>query len=139
MLEDDYSRQLKRILESCECDVAVAGEWEACLGSRDEGLPSEEARRKHSRFVFKVPAVLEYEQSLPGIPREHTIASVLTRDLAREGIGFFYSDELYPGECISLWLASGKRMYRVVRCLQLRDDCFEIGAVLFESRDQKRA
>ena len=133
MLEDDYSRQLNRLLEACECDVAVPSEWQDRLNRRGVIPPIAGDRRSFVRHYFNVPAVLEYEQSLPAIPREHTITQVVTRDLAREGIGFFHSDQLFPGERISLWLSSGKRCYQVVRCIQHRDNCFEIGAVVAES------
>ena len=130
MLEDDYSSELNRLLEACECDVAVPGEWQERLNRRGVIPPIEGDRRKFVRHYFSVQAMLEYEQTLPGIPRQHTMAQVVTRDLAREGIGFFHWEQLFPGERISLWLSSGKRPYEVVRCVQHNENCFEIGAVV---------
>jgi hypothetical protein len=130
MLEDDYSRELNRLLEACECDVAVPSEWQQRLNRRGVIPPIEGDRRAYIRHYFNVRAVLEYGQTLPGIPRQHTTAQVLTRDLAREGIGFFHAEQLFPGERVSLWLSSGKRLFEIVRCVQHNESCFEIGAVV---------
>ena len=72
--------------------------------------------------------MLEYDETFSSIPREHTIAQVMTRDISRSGIAFLHSEQLFPGERVSLWLPIGKRSYVVERCVELNDHCFEIGA-----------
>jgi hypothetical protein len=128
MLEDAYSRGLKKLLESCECDLAVPSEWLDRLTRRGVIQPIADDRRRYVRHHFCGQSVLEYDQTLTSIPREHTIAQVVTRDLSRSGIAFLHSDQLFPGEQVSLWLPGGKRSYIVERCVELNDHCFEIGA-----------
>jgi hypothetical protein len=135
MLEDDYSSQLNRLLEACECDVAVPSEWEERLNRRGVIPPIAGDRRGDIRHYCSGHALLKIEQTLPAIPRERTVAQVVTRDVAPQGIGFFHSEQLFPGERIALWLAGGKRSFEVVRCVQHNDDCYEIGAVAIDSTD----
>lgn len=136
MLEEDYSEELDRLLEACECDLAVPSQWQ----QRSGPIPSIENDRRHSdRQYVSVNAVLEYGQSLPGIPREHTMAKVLTRDLSDNGVGFYYSQQLFPGERVSLWLSSGKRTFQIVRCVRHNENCFEVGATLVETSDADAA
>ncbi len=130
MLEDDYSKQLDRLLESCECDVAVPSEWEERLNRRGVKPSIEGDRRRYVRHHFTSSAVLEYGQTLSAIPREHTHTRVLTCDLSRAGVAFLHADQLFPGERVHLWLSAGKRAYEVVRCVQHDENCFEVGAIL---------
>jgi hypothetical protein len=130
MLEDDYANYLNRLLEACECDVAVPSEWQDRLTRRGV-IPSISGdRRKYIRHYFNGRSVLEYDETFSSIPREHTTAQVVTRDLSRNGIGFLHSEQLFPGERVSLWLPIGKRTYVVARCVEHNDKCFEIGAVV---------
>ena len=133
MLEDDYSRDLSKLLETCECDLAVPSEWLDCLTRRGVIQPIPDDRRKYIRHHFGSQSVLEYDQTLSSIPREYSIAQVMTRDLSRSGIAFLHSDQLFPGEQVSLWLSIGKRSYIVERCVEHNDNCFEIGAVVADN------
>ena len=128
MLEEDYSKLLTRLLEACECDLAVPSEWKDSLGQRGviPSIPGDQ--RRFVRHHFRDWAVLECDETFPSIPREHTMAQVLTRDISRSGIAFLHSDQLFPGERISLWLSVGKRSFVVQRCVQHNENCFEIGA-----------
>jgi hypothetical protein len=130
MLEDNYSEQLTRLLETCECDIAVPGEWQERMTRRGV-IPSVQGdRRQFVRHYFHARVVLEFKQTLPAIPRRHTIVQAMTGDLSRAGIAFLHSDQLFPGERVSLWLSRGKRSFIVVRCVQRNENCFEIGAVV---------
>jgi hypothetical protein len=128
MLEDDYSKLLTKLLEACECDLAVPSEWQDSLGRR--GIISTHLReqRRFVRHRWSDCAVLEYNETFSSIPRAHTTAQVVTRDISQCGIAFLHSDQLFPGERISLWLAAGKRSFVVQRCVQHNENCFEIGA-----------
>jgi hypothetical protein len=135
MLEDDYSKLLTMVLESCECDLAVPAEWKNSIGARGAIPPIPHDQRRFVRHRFGDWAVLEYDQTFPSIPRKHTIAQVLTRDISRCGIGFFHADQLFPGERVSLWLKGGKQSFVVQRCIQHSENCFEIGAVSDDGTD----
>jgi PilZ domain-containing protein len=132
MLEDDYTKCLNKLLETCECDLAVPSEWQDQLARQGviESIPGD--RRKYIRHHFNDRAVLEYAETFTSIPRVHTIANVVTRDISLGGIAFLHSEQLFPGEQVSLWLSIGKRFYVVERCLQHDDHCFEIGAAVAE-------
>ena len=130
MLESDYQRNLDKLLAACELDVAVPGEWQESLSRRGVIPPIAGDRRRFVRHTFPCRAILEMRQTLPAIPRRHIIKQVLTRDLSREGIGFLTSQQLYPGERISLWLPRGKKDLTVVRCVEHAVDCYEIGTVI---------
>ncbi len=130
MLEDNYLRRLNKLLEACECDLAVPSEWRDHLTRRGVIQPIPGDRRKYIRHHFKGRGVLEYDETFSSIPREHTIAQVVTRDVSRSGIAFLHSEQLFPGERISLWLSIGKRSYVVERCVEHNDSCFEIGAAI---------
>jgi hypothetical protein len=128
MLEDDYSKLLSKVLETCECDLAVPAEWRYSLGA-DGAIPSiPNDQRSSVRHRFSEWAVLEYDETFSSIPRKHTTAQVLTRDISRFGIAFFHSDQLFPGERVALWLSVGERSFVVQRCVQQNENCFEIGA-----------
>lgn len=128
MLEDAYSRGLSKLLETCECDLAVPSEWLDHPTRRGVIQPIPDDRRRYIRHYFNCQSVLEYDETFSSIPREHTIAQVMTRDISRSGIAFLHSEQLFPGERVSLWLPIGKRSYVVERCIEHNDRCFEIGA-----------
>ena len=130
MLEDDYSRRLNKLLDTCECDVAVPSEWQDHLTRRGAIQPILGDQRRYLRYYFNGRAVLEYDETFSSIPREHTIAHVVTRDVSRSGIAFLHSEQLFPGERISLLLTVGKRSYVVERCVEHDDHCYEIGAAV---------
>ena len=132
MLEEYYSRELKRLLDTCECDVAVPSEWQQRVTRQGVIPPVERDRRQFVRHYFHRRLVLEYSQTFPAIPRQHTVARVVTGDLSRCGVSFLHSEQLFPGEQVLLWLPGGKRPYSVVRCVQRQENCFEIGAALAE-------
>ena len=133
MLDDDYSRQLNKLLGACECDLAVPSEWQDRLTRRGVIQPIPGDRRKYVRHHFNGLAVLEYDETFSSIPREHTIARVVTRDVSRNGIAFLHSEQLFPGERVSLWLPTGERSYVVMRCIEHNDKCFEVGLVVADN------
>jgi hypothetical protein len=133
MLEEDYSRELNRLLGACECDVAVPSEWRERAQRKGVIPPVEGDRRQFVRHYFHRRVILEFGQTFPAIPRQHTVTQAVTGDLSRSGISFLHSEQLFPGERVSLWLPDGKRSYTVARCTQRNESCFEIGAVLSDA------
>jgi hypothetical protein len=139
MLEVDYSKLLTTVLESCECDLAVPDEWRASLGARGAIPPIPNDQRRFVRHRFGDWAALEYDQTFSSIPRKHTIAQVMTRDISRCGVAFFHADQLFPGERVSLWLKAGKQSFVVQRCVQHNENCFEIGARVSDNGSESPA
>ena len=133
MLEEDYSKLLNKLLETCECDLAVPRELQDRLTRRGVVPLTQDDQRQYIRHHFNGPGVLEYDETFSSIPREHTIAQVMTIDISRSGIAFLHSEQLFPGERVSLWLPVGKRSYVVERCVEHNDSCFEIGAALADN------
>ncbi len=133
MLEDDYTRCLNKMLETCECNVTVPRQWQGRLTQRGVIDPVPDDRRNYIRHHFNSQAVLEYDETFSSIPREHTIVKVITLDISRGGIAFLHSEQLFPGERVSLWLPIGKRSYVVERCVEHNDSCFEIGAAVADN------
>ncbi len=133
MLEDNYLRRLNKLIEACECDLAVPSEWQDCLTRRGVIQPIPGDRRQYIRHHYNGRGVLEYDETFSSIPREHTFAQVATRDVSRGGIAFLHSEQLFPGERVSLWLPIGKRSYVVERCVEHNDSCFEIGATVADN------
>ena len=136
MLEDNYLRRPNKLIEACECDLAVPSEWQDCLTRRGVIQPIPGDRRQYIRHHFNDWGVLEYDETFSSIPREHSITKVATRDVSRGGIAFLHSEQLFPGERVSLWLPIGKRSYVVVRCVEHTDSCFEIGAAVADNGPQ---
>jgi hypothetical protein len=128
MLENDYSKVLTKLLDTCECDLAVPSEWEVRLEQRGVIDPVLDDRRQHVRHRFSCWAVLQCDQTFPSIPRESALTQVLTSNVSRDGLAFLHSEQLFPGERVLLWLPIGKRVYVVERCIEHEDNCFEIGA-----------
>ncbi len=133
MLEEDYSKLLNKLIKDCECDRVVPSEWQDRLTRRGVVPPTLDDSRQYNRHHFNGRGVLEYDETSSPIPREHTIAKVVTLDISRSGIAFLHSEQLFPGERVSLWLPIGKRSYVVVRCVEHNDSCFEIGAVVADN------
>ncbi len=136
MLEDDYTRSLNRLVEICECDVDIPSEWRDRLARRGVIQPVPDDRRKYVRHRFSSQAVLEYGETFSSIPRDHTIARVVTCDVSRSGLAFLHSEQLFPGEQVTLWLPIGKRSYVVAWCVEHNDNCFQVGVtVAHDGRD----
>jgi hypothetical protein len=130
MLEKDYPRLLNKLLETCECDLAIPSEWQDRLTQKGVLPAIPDDRRQYIRHRFTCRAVLEYDETFSSIPREHTFAQVVTCDVSRCGIAFLHSEQLFPGEQVALWLPNGERSFVVERCVEHNENCFEIGAVV---------
>lgn len=138
MLDASYLNDLNRILASLEdrieLSLAERLTYFRAVASADSLVLDE--RRGFARRQLRSRAVLELQQSLPGIQRERGFHCIYTHDVSRTGICFLHADELYPGEKCRLWLPHQALEAIVVRCHRKAGQCFEIGA-RFQS-DQSR-
>ncbi len=128
MLPHGDSTQLTRLLQTLPCRVAIPDWYLALVGrgtNPSRTLPDE--RRRFTRFNFPVKAVMTCGGNLPALPRTTEPHVVLCKDLSRSGICLLHAEQLYPGEEILLWLATGRKKYTVRRCRRHQPQCFEIG------------
>lgn len=128
MLEEDYTSCLNKLLENCEHQLVIPSQLRDSLTKRGPTPPSPNDLRKYVRYHFNGLSVLEVAQTFPSIPREKRVARVVTRNVSRGGIAFLHSEQLFPGEEVTMWLPSGKFRYVVVRCIAHHPRCYEIGA-----------
>ncbi len=61
MLEDNYLRRLNKLIEACECDLAVPSEWQDCVTRRGVIQPIP-GRKRMQRQV--PPALREIPSTL---------------------------------------------------------------------------
>ena len=139
MLEDDYTRSLNRLVEICECDVDIPSEWRDRLKRRGVIQPVPDDRRQYVRHRFNSQAVLEYDETFSSLPRDRTIARVVTCDVSRSGLAFLHSEQLFPGEQVTLWLPIGKRSYVVAWCVEHNDKCFVVGVAVADNEREASA
>lgn len=128
MLEEDYTNCLNKLLENCEHQLVIPSQLRDSLAKRGPTPPAPNDLRKFVRYHFNGLGILELSETFPSIHRENGVARVITRNVSRGGIAFLHSEQLFPGERVTLWLPSGKFNYVVVRCTAHHPRCYEIGA-----------
>ncbi len=127
MLEDNYHEQLKKMLLITERKVTLPVEWGDFFEKRENVHPYPDDRRRFARRDFRAECILELEQSILNIPRQHQYYHVYTKNVSRGGIGFLHSQQLFPGERALLWLPTSKISVCVARCYRHNSSCYEIG------------
>jgi hypothetical protein len=75
-------------------------------------------KRSFQRFFLRGKAVLKRRGSLMG---------AFTKDVSRQGVGFFSPVQLMPREKVQLTLASAELTLEVSRCRRLDKACFDCG------------
>ena len=128
MLEDDYSTNLTKLLATCQCELVIPSHFKEGLSKKGVFPTISDDRRRFVRYHFNSRAILEFGPTLPTIPREPTTAQIITRNISRGGVAFLHSEQLFPGERVTLWFPTSKHEYTVVRCTGQNDHCFEIAA-----------
>ena len=127
MLDRDYPQRLAELMGQAECRIAPPDDWDEIQSRRGAQQTRLDERRRFVRFWFPTQCLLEIAQSLPAVPRQAGFCRAWTRDIARGGMSLLHSEQLYPGERLRLWLASGRMECRVRRCRRHNASCFEIG------------
>ena len=128
MLEDNYHEQLKKLILITEHKVTLPVKWGNFFVKWENVHPYHDDRRQFMRRNFRIECILELEQSILNIPRQHQYYHVYIKDLSRNGIGFLNSQQLFPGERAQLWLPTAKISVCVARCYRHNSSCYEIGA-----------
>lgn len=128
MLEGNYSGSLEQLHSEAACDLLIPSHLKESLGRRGVASPVYDDERRYVRYHFNTKAIIEFSQTLPAISRKHTVARIVTRNVSRGGLAFLHSEQLFPGELVTLWLPKGKHNYRIIRCMAHGEQCFEMGA-----------
>ncbi len=130
MLEDEYQRKLNFLLSKLSCEVQLPEAWDDYFSRTGICLPSFEEQRRYQRRHCRLEAILEMDQTLPSIEREHSLFAIYTRDVSCGSISFLHTAQLYPCEECLLWLPARKRSITVTQCTRYNEKCYCIGAVL---------
>lgn len=125
---DHESATLEDLRPPSKCEIRLPPNWneEILQGP----LPTcHNDSRRFPRFHYRVRATLQCQETFPALsyPNEHYV--VYTKDISREGLNFLHAEQLFPRQeiCISL-PDEAERHLQVVRCCQLDERCFLIGA-----------
>ena len=116
-------------IASLPCDVQLPDTWVKGKDDGDAFVAVHRESRRFRRRQFCSSAALEYRQSFPSMRRPSTWHRVYTVSLARNGLSFLHSEQLFPRERAGIILLDGgDRDIEIVRCRRIQDRCFEIGA-----------
>jgi len=133
MLEGDYLQKVNSMPETGECQVKQPCALLEQL-SRTGVAPSfADDNRQYVRERVFNKAVLQLWQSIPSVERESRCFSILTKDLGVRSVGFFHTEQLYPGEQHFIFIESAKMKCTVQRCSRHNEQCFEIGSSVNET------
>ncbi|HUG89200.1 MAG TPA: PilZ domain-containing protein [Planctomycetaceae bacterium] len=127
MLDRNYPQRLAELMAGADCRIEPPADWDGVRSRRGAQQTRLDERRRFVRFWFPSECLLEVSGSLPSVPRESEFCRVWTRDIARGGMSVLHSAQLYPGERVRLWLASGRLECVIRRCRRHNARCFELG------------
>jgi hypothetical protein len=86
--------------------------------STREGAKAD-CQRRYARMLVHSPAIAESDD---------VCHACFTKDISRNGVGFYSPVNLLPKKALRLWLPSGNIFnLRVTRCRRLAERCYEVG------------
>ena len=111
------------------CEVQLPDTWVEGANEADGFVAVHRDCRRFHRRGFCSIAALEYRQSFPSMRRPSIRHRVYTIDLARGGLSFLHSEQLFPREWAGIILLDGSdHEIEIIHCRRIQDRCFEIGA-----------
>ena len=143
MLDNDFEELARNLAEKFDCKIKLPESWTGYFNETGPLTCGPGDRRQFSRIKFRSPAVLEYLQTFPIMPRERRHYLVYLKDYSRSGVAFIHHEQLYPSERMRLMIPPDKvvamhgqkdGIIEVVRCIRIQDCCFEIGASFVEEK-----
>jgi len=136
----DCDDSLRELIEEvgplvCEIDFPIGSER---LFEPTGSLPPQCVdKRRFPRHHLRIPSGLQYRQTIPSLRRADVWHKVFVKDVSRCGLSFIHSEQLFPGEQMTVFLPpTGMCQIEVRRCRCLQRRCYEIGA-RFISRFRK--
>jgi hypothetical protein len=111
--------------------VSLPAEWTEYFVPRGPVSQVFDDRRRFPRYYYRGYAVLEL--------KDHCFR-IVTKDLARGGVGFYHHEQLFPLQEAGLWLpGEGRTHVRISRCLRIGPQCYECGATFLLEADREAA
>ena len=130
---DPAMRKLADITASLHCDVELPPSWKDYVEKSGQVVPAAEQTRSFVRRYFCTSAALQCRQTLVGLPRPEAWHRVYTKDMSRDGLSFFHSEQLFPRELIRIVLIDGtQRILEIIGCRRVQNCCFEVEARFVE-------
>jgi hypothetical protein len=118
-------------IQSLPCRARAPEGWLDDATRAERAAAAYDDARRFPRFFCRgqaARAALEYQQSLPALPRKKGWHGVNLVDLSRGGCSFLHHEPLYPGEQMRMILMTSLRPgMEVVWCRRLQADCFFVG------------
>jgi len=127
MLESDYRLQVNQLLAALDNRIELPPQWSDYFAKRGAMPTAYNEQRRFVRHYCRARAVLEIQQCLPEVRREHTFEAVYLKDISRNGISIVHSSQLFPEERCTLWLPDRKLSAIVVRSKRLNPQCYVVG------------
>ena len=124
------SQPVERLPSNVKCEVDLPPEWDDQDRLPRGPFPTcSNDRRRFPRFHYRLRAILQCQASFPALSCSRELYMVYTMNISRGGLAFLHSEQLFPRQQICIWMQGGvKHELQVVRCHQLNDRCFEVGA-----------
>ena len=122
-------QRLAEALADCCCEIELPDTWHDFFEKTGVLAGAYAEGRRFARNRFRGCAAIRHAQTFPSLRRPATWHKVYTKDISRCGLGFLHSQQLFPRECMHIFLPEGtRRTVEVVRCRRLGRRCFDIGA-----------
>ncbi|HEY2760339.1 MAG TPA: hypothetical protein VGI75_06340 [Pirellulales bacterium] len=133
MLSRDHAADTAAsLINSFACEVEIPARLKENFERTGYMMSDQEKRRRFPRFHCrgeKKRAGLQYQSTLPALPRKMSWHNVYLNNISRGGVSFLHSEPLYPREQMQLLLPNGKLVcIEIVYCRRLEQRCYDIGA-----------
>ncbi|NQU21718.1 MAG: hypothetical protein HQ567_10575 [Candidatus Nealsonbacteria bacterium] len=141
MLDNDFEELARNLAKKFDCKIKLPESWADYFQVTGTLTGGPGDRRQFTRVQFRAPAVLEYSQTIPILPRARGQYLVYLKDYSRAGIALIHHEQLYPREQMRLMIPPNKDvaingcrdgLIEVARCTRIQDCCFQIGASFIE-------
>lgn len=134
MLDRDPAMpKLAEITAPLNCNVELPPSWKDYVGKSGSAVPVAEQTRSFVRRYFCTAAALQCRQTFAALHRPEAWHRVYTKDMSRDGLSFFHSEQLFPRERIRIVLIDGtQRILDIICCRRIQARCFEVEARFVE-------
>ncbi len=133
MLSRDHATDdAASLIDSFPCEVEIPARLKDNFERTGYVMSDQERRRRFPRFHCrgeKKRAGLQYQSTLPALPRENSWHNVYLNNISRGGLSFLHSEALYPREQMQMLLPNGKMVsVEIVYCRRVDRRCYDLGA-----------
>jgi hypothetical protein len=120
MLEYDNSKEfVEKLWHQLGCRIAISEEIDEFFAAKGPQPNTFAGQRQHLRYFYRDKALLI---------RNKAVYAIYTKDISHASIGFLHFEQLFPLDCVRLYLANGTKFDLTIRrCLRLQTLCYECG------------